>query len=114
MSDQKQRGAAFGLFGKQQIGDLPSGVAIEIAGGLIGDDQHRVRRKSAGDGDALLLTAGQLPGIMGQAFAQTDGHQFGAGALESVGLAGQFQRNGDWKTMPIDPPRTAATASSLS
>jgi hypothetical protein len=33
---------------------------VEVSGGLIGQQQNRFHRQRAADGDALLLTAGQL------------------------------------------------------
>ena len=44
----------------QQIHDLFAVLRVEVAGGLIGEDQLRVRNDGAGDGDALLLTSGKL------------------------------------------------------
>ena len=46
----------------QQIHDLFAVLRVEVAGGLIGEDQLRVRNDGAGDGDALLLTSGKLLG----------------------------------------------------
>ena len=40
------------------------GVGIEIAGGLVGQDQDRLVDHGAGDGDALLLAAGKLRRLM--------------------------------------------------
>jgi hypothetical protein len=36
---------------------------IEISGGLVGEQEKRLYRQCATDGDALLLTTGQLLGI---------------------------------------------------
>jgi hypothetical protein len=36
---------------------------VEVSGGLVGQQQKRFYRQCAADGDALLLTAGQLLGI---------------------------------------------------
>ena len=36
---------------------------VEISGGLVGEQEKRLYRQCAADGDALLLTAGQLLGI---------------------------------------------------
>ena len=44
----------------QQAQDLLGGLAVEVAGGLVADQQGRVGDDGAGDGDALLLAAGEL------------------------------------------------------
>ena len=49
----------------------------------------------AGDGDALLLAARQLRGIMVEAMAEADRGQFRRRPFERVGHAGQFHRHGD-------------------
>ena len=47
MSNEHQRGTAFGVAGEQQIDDLLSCVFVQIAGRLIGDDNLRVGCKRA-------------------------------------------------------------------
>ena len=64
MGDQQQSRAALGMQREQQIDHLLAGLAIEIAGRLVGQQQRRLRRESAGDGDALLLAARKLRGVM--------------------------------------------------
>ena len=49
---------------EQQFDDLPPGVVVEIAGGLVGEDDLGTRRQRAGDRHALLLAARQLARIM--------------------------------------------------
>src|SRR6185503_2899766 len=44
----------------EQPEDLLGGRAVEIAGGLVGDDQRRVRDQRTRDRDALLLPARKL------------------------------------------------------
>ena len=44
----------------QQAEDLLGGLAVEVAGRLVADQQRRIGDDRAGDGDALLLAAGQL------------------------------------------------------
>ena len=50
------------LLGKQQVGDLPAGLGVEIAGRLVGDQDGGRGRQRAGDRDALLLAARSWPG----------------------------------------------------
>src|SRR5437868_5610227 len=38
----------------KHLEDFPAGVRVEVAGGLIGEEQRRVVDQGAGDGDALL------------------------------------------------------------
>ena len=49
--------------GKNRVGVL----GIEVAGGLVGQHDSRARDQGAGDGDALLLAAGELVGAMVEA-----------------------------------------------
>ena len=47
-------------------------MGVEIAGRLVSDDQVGVGDDGAGDGNALLLAAGQLPGQMARAIRKTN------------------------------------------
>jgi hypothetical protein len=40
----------------QQVQDLFARVAVQVPGGLIGDQDRRIGDDGTGDGDALLLT----------------------------------------------------------
>ena len=44
----------------KQIHDLERQIRIEVAGRLVGEDDRRIVDQRAGDGDALLLAAGEL------------------------------------------------------
>src|SRR5690606_2718401 len=55
-----------------QLHDLGGGVAIEIAGGFVGEDQFGLVHQGAGNGDALLLTAGQGGGEKIHAVAEAN------------------------------------------
>ncbi len=59
---------------------------VEIAGGLVGEDELGLIDQGAGDGDALLLAAGELGGEMRQAIAQAHAAQ-GFCGLRFVGDA---------------------------
>src|SRR5258708_29646009 len=48
----------------EKIHDRVAIFGVEVSGGLIGKENHGVADESACDGDALLLTAGELGGIM--------------------------------------------------
>jgi hypothetical protein len=60
--DDEQGRAGVALAGEQQVEDRGSGDRVEIAGGLVGEDELGPRRGRAGYGDALLLAAGKLAG----------------------------------------------------
>ena len=68
MRDHDDGGAGFVEFG-QKLHHLFAIGGVEVAGRLVGQDQLGTRHHGAGDGDALLLAAGQLlrhvPGAMG-------------------------------------------------
>ena len=66
---------------EQKLDHLLSGLLVEIAGRLVGDEDRGIRRERAGERDALLLAARQLRGIMRQPLRQADVGQFGRRAL---------------------------------
>ena len=59
-----QRHLFFGAKILEQLNDFAAGVGIEVAGGLIGQQQFRLVDEGAGDGDALLFAAGKLVGLV--------------------------------------------------
>lgn len=95
MGHQNQCHVALGLFGKNQVGNLLAGFAIEIAGRFVGDQKLGRWRQCPGNGNALLLAARQLTGIMRQPLAKTNGDQLLPRDLESIGDIGEFERHGD-------------------
>lgn len=95
MGDQNQRHVALGLLGKDQIGHLLAGFGVEITGRFVGDQKFWRRRQRPRNGDALLLAARQLSGIMGQPFTEADGDQLLPGDLEGVADIGKLKRHGD-------------------
>jgi len=87
---------------------LLSGVLVEVAGGFVGEQQAGALEQCPGDGDSLLLAAGQ-PGRQGVLpTAQADlPQQFpGKGLLLAARSAGQggcedvVQGGQRWKTNP--------------
>ena len=46
----------------EEVGYLPAGIAVQVAGGLVGEDHGRVAHQRPGDGHPLALPAGQLLG----------------------------------------------------
>ena len=59
----------------QQIEDLVAGLAIEVAGRLVAEQQRRVGDDGAGDADALLLAARELARIVVHALGEADDRQ---------------------------------------
>ena len=90
MGDQNHGGALFAIEGEQEVEDGVASSAIEIAGGFVGEEDRRVQCEGAGEGDALLLAAGKLDGVVVEAAVESDaGEQFArAGAAAAV--AGEF------------------------
>ena len=59
------------------------GYLVEIAGRLISDEDHRIRRNGSGNRHSLLLPAGKLARIMMQAVCESDYFQGGLGVAAS-------------------------------
>lgn len=62
-----------------------AGVRIQRAGGLVGQDDRRVAHQRPRDGNALLLAAGELIGLVPDLVAQAHLLQHGAGAAVALG-----------------------------
>ena len=70
--DHDDRLAVIAIERLQQIEDLVAGLAIEIAGRLVAEQQRRVGDDGARDADALLLAARQLTRVVLRAIGQPD------------------------------------------
>ena len=92
VGDEDERRLAAALQAEQQVDHLLAGLAVEIAGRLVGQDDLRAGAQGPGDGDALLLAAGELRREMIGAVRQPDLVQQARRRLEGVGLAGELQR----------------------
>ena len=53
-------GGAGGVQVAEEVHDVEAVLTVEVAGGLVAEDELRVGDHGTGDGDALLLTAGEL------------------------------------------------------
>ena len=62
--DHHDRLAVIAVERLQQVEDLVAGLAIEIAGRLVAEQQRRVGDDRARDADALFLAAGQLARVV--------------------------------------------------
>ena len=75
--------------------DLRAGGAVEVAGGLVGEDDLWPAGQRTGDGDALLLAARQFVRPVLQTVRQTDGRDHVVDPV-AIGLrAGEVHREGD-------------------
>ena len=86
-----QRGGAFVADEAEELGeDAVGGVLVEVAGGLVRQHQRGAVGERAGDGDALLLAAGQLRRAVLEAVADAERGQelrralLGGGAFGAV------------------------------
>ena len=81
----------------QKSEDFLRRVGVEGAGGLVAEQDLRLRRERAGDGDALALTAGELRGIGIGLVRQTDDVEqlAGAGLVGGLFAAGDLHREAD-------------------
>ena len=62
---------------------------VEVAGGLVGEDDRGVGDQGAGDGDALLLTSGELAGAVADPVTRTFRARYSLDAPESALALGQ-------------------------
>ena len=62
---------------------------VEGPGGLVGEDDLGAADESAGDGDSLLLAAGELSGAVGEAVADAQGCDDGVMPVRVGGAVGQ-------------------------
>ena len=95
MGDEHQRGPALGDQLEHQGGDKAGGRGVEIAGGLVGEQQFRADGQGAGDRDALLLAARELVRVVVMAGAEPDPLEPVAGLALRAGAAVDFERGGD-------------------
>jgi hypothetical protein len=76
----------------QQGQDLAAGGAVQVAGGLVGQEDQGVGHQGPGDGHALLLAARQFAGQVGPPPGQPNQVQGAAGA--PPGFPGRQTRDG--------------------
>src|SRR5260221_1824882 len=83
----------------EQAHHLAAGVPVEVSRGLVGEKHGRLRRKGAGDGDALLLAAGDLLRTVSLQVVQVErGHQRGDALVDVLAFwrrSTQTQGQGD-------------------
>ena len=108
--------------------DLLTGSRVEVAGRFVGQQDRRVDRQRARDGDALALAAGELVGQMRPADCRAGRASSSFAARSSTFFAGQPRRCSgrptfsrqvsvgsrlkNWKMKPILSRRTRVSSSS--
>ena len=95
MRDENQRRATPRLEREEEIDDLAAGLAVEIAGRLIGEQEARARDERAGERHTLLLATGELCRKMRHAMREPDLAEQLCGALEGIRLTAKLQRQRD-------------------
>src|SRR4249919_2578159 len=80
----QHHGVVFLLQALEHSQDLLAGAAVERAGRLVGEQDRWAVDQRSRDGDALLLSAGQLVRAMPGAFAQAHGFQRVTCTLQSL------------------------------
>ncbi len=91
MGDDDEGGAGLLVEVEEQLLDGMGGAFVEVAGGFVGEEQPGGIGEGAGQGDALLLAAGELGGIMVVALAEAHAFEQVEGFGARVAFALQFQ-----------------------
>jgi len=84
VGDHDEGGAMALLDLGENLEDFCRVDAVEVAGGLVGEEHLRFVDESAGDGHALAFAGGELGGVLAQAMLETELDEEGAGALFAV------------------------------
>src|SRR5688572_22939798 len=84
MRDHDDRLSVIAIERLQQIENLVTGLAVEIASGFVAEEKRGVRYDRTGNADALLLSAGQLARIMLSAICKADDLQRNRDALSPL------------------------------
>ena len=91
--DQHDRRLARAIDVEQQLDDLLAGLAVEVAGRLVGEQERRIVGQRAGDRDALLLAAGELRRIVMAAVGKADFGEQRVARAPGVARAGNLHRH---------------------
>ncbi|MNR26203.1 hypothetical protein D3C85_1433990 [compost metagenome] len=95
VSHQHQGRAALLVEFEQQIADALAGVAVEVAGRLIGKQHVGLGGKRPGNRHALLFAAGELARRVRQALTEADPLQQFGGTATGIFAAIELQRQHD-------------------
>ena len=95
MGHEDECGAGRGIEFEEHVDDGAACFVVEVAGRLVGEEDFRAVDKSAGQGNALLLAAGELVRIVAGAVGQADpGEVVEGGGLRTADPA-QLERHED-------------------
>ncbi len=86
VGDDDESGAGFAVEVEEHVLDAPAGFAVKVAGRFVGEEDLGRVDEGAGEGNALLLAAGELNREMVEPLAETDLFKKRAG-LGAVGAA---------------------------
>ena len=86
VGDDDQGAAELLLIGPEEREDLVARLAVEVAGGLVGEDDRRVLQERAGDRHALLLAAREARRLVAHPVAEPHLAQEGFGLRRSSGV----------------------------
>jgi hypothetical protein len=95
VGDEDEGGAFDAVEFEQKLENVSAVGGVEVAGGLVGEHDGRVQDEGAGEGDALLLAAGELDGVMIHAVTEADAGEELAGAREAIAGGVEFVREED-------------------
>ena len=95
MGYQHERGLPAALQVEQQVDHVLPGLAVKVAGGLVGQQDLRAGAQRPRHGHALLLAAGELGREVVGAVREAHLIEQGAGGLEGIQPAGELERKGD-------------------
>ena len=95
MGHHHQGGVVLAVETKQQFDHRLPGLAVEVAGGLVRQQQAGAGHEGTGNGDPLLLAAGEARRQVVQPLSQTDLGQQLPGTGLAVGLPPQLGRQHD-------------------
>src|SRR5215468_2147489 len=80
---------------EQAINDEAAGGAVEVTGGLVGEQHLRSGDKGARNRHALLLTARQLAGVMSQAVTEADRREGFRCGGKGITVTAELERDRD-------------------
>src|SRR5580700_706578 len=95
VSDHDDRLPQLGDGVLKKVEEIRARAGVEVAGGLVGEDDLRPARECPRRGDALLLSSGELIGTVFEAVAETgDAHHLGKrGRVRLLSSDGQRQHD---------------------
>jgi acyl-CoA thioesterase-1 len=91
--DQDDRGSRFAIERLEQLDDPSTGVAVQIPGRLVGEENARSVGEGAGDRHPLLFAAGELRREVVETVAEPDALEDVARAFHYMVLAPQLERH---------------------